>query len=149
MHKDVTLAFLDRFTTQDQADWLSTKRLAAWLHSVSYRGGVPAETLYARLAAAPRGTTGPHAAVHAVTTTAFVALLRTWNTQIRALEHSIADQLDAHPDVPIFTSLPPVRDGASGPGCSPRSATPGDDSPPPTPSPPWPASPRPRASRAR
>jgi transposase len=106
MHKGVTLAFLDRFTTQDQADWLSTKRLAAWLRSVSYRGGVPAETLYARLAAAPRGTTGPHAAVHAVTTMALVAVLRTLNTQIRALEHSIADQLDAHPDAPIFTSLP-------------------------------------------
>jgi len=73
---------------------------------VSYRGGVPAETLYARLAAAPRGVVGSQAGVHAVTTTALVAVMRCLNTQIRALEDSISDQLADHPDAQIFTSLP-------------------------------------------
>ena len=89
-----------------QADWLSTKRLATWLTSVSYRGGVPAEVLAARLTSAPRGVVGPTAATHAVTTAALVAVLRSLNTQIRVLEDSITEQLDAHPDAAIFTSLP-------------------------------------------
>jgi transposase len=62
------------------------------------------------LLAAPAGKTGPHAALHAGTTLALVALLRTLNTQIQALAlalaTSIATQLDAHPDKEIFTSLP-------------------------------------------
>ena len=35
---EITLAFLSRFTTQEQADWLSPLRLAAWLKSVAYSG---------------------------------------------------------------------------------------------------------------
>jgi len=34
----ISLTFLERFTTQDQADWLSPKRLATWLSSVGYPG---------------------------------------------------------------------------------------------------------------
>ena len=103
---EITLAFLARFTTQEQADWLSPKRLAAWLKSVSYSGGTDPAVLHARLLAAPRGQAGPHAAVHAGTTLALVAVLRALNAQIRALADSIAAQLDAHPDAAIFTSLP-------------------------------------------
>ena len=57
----ITLAFLSRFTTQEQADWLSPKRLAAWLKSVSYSGKTDPAVLHARLLAAPRGNVGPHA----------------------------------------------------------------------------------------
>jgi transposase len=106
MHLGVTLSFLERFTTQEQADWLSTKRLATWLRSVSYRGGVAPETLYARLSDAPRGAVGPTAATLAVTTHALVAVLRSLNAQIQALAGSIDDQLAIHPDAPTFTSLP-------------------------------------------
>ncbi len=106
VHKGVALSFLERFTTQEQADWLSVKRLATWLRGVSYRGGVEPEVLYARLTAAPRGAVGAHAGVHAVTTRALVALLRTLNAQIQALADSIGAQLEAHPDSAVFTSLP-------------------------------------------
>lgn len=102
----ITLAFLDRFATQDAADWLSPKRLAAWLKSVSYSGGADPGLLHARLLAAPRGQTGPHATTNAGTTAAFVAVLRVLTAQIRALATSIGAQLDAHPDQAIFTSLP-------------------------------------------
>jgi transposase len=102
----ITLAFLDRFTTQQAADWLSPKRLATWLKSVSYSGGIDPAVLHARLAAAPRGATGAHATTHAGTTTALVAVLRALNTQIRALATSIGEQLAAHPDAAIFQSLP-------------------------------------------
>jgi transposase len=106
MHKGVTLSFLERYTTQEQADWLSTRRLGSWLKSVSYRGGVAPEVLYARLTDAPRGMVGPNAATHAVTTRALVAVLRSLNTQIQTLADSITEQLAAHPDGAVFTSLP-------------------------------------------
>lgn len=104
IHKGVALSLLERFTTQEQADWLSIKRLAAWLASVGYSGGVTPDVLYARLQDAPRATRG-HGA-DAVTTKALVAVVRTLNAQILALAESIGDQLAAHPDEAIFTSLP-------------------------------------------
>jgi transposase len=102
----ITLTFLGRFTTQEAADWLTPKRLATWLASVSYSGGTDPAVLHARLLAAPRGATGEHTSLHATTTTALVAVLRTLNAQIQILATSIGEQLDAHPDAPIFTSLP-------------------------------------------
>jgi transposase len=102
----ITLAFLSRFTTQEQADWLSPLRLGAWLKSVSYSGRSDPAVLHARLLAAPRGKAGPHASAHAGTTLALVAVLRALNAQIKALADSIATQLDAHPDAEIFQSLP-------------------------------------------
>jgi transposase len=103
---EITLAFLSRFTTQEQADWLSPKRLAAWLKSVSYSGRSDPADLHARLLAAPRGKAGPHAAAHAGTTLALVAVLRVLNAQVKALAASIGAQLAAHPDAAVFTSLP-------------------------------------------
>jgi transposase len=50
--------------------------------------------------------TGQHASVHAGTTLALVAVLRTLNAQIQVLAASIGTQLAAHPDAVIFTSLP-------------------------------------------
>lgn len=105
----ITLSFVERFTTQTQADWLSTKRLATWLRSVSYSGGTSPEVLHARLLAAPRGTTGPNAEVHAATTSAYAAPLRVLNTQIALLEDNLTDQLDLHPDTHIYASLPRMK----------------------------------------
>ena len=103
---DVSLRFLERFSTQGQADWLSPKRLGSWLASIGYSGGTDPEVIYARITAAPRGTTGADAATHSVTTQSYIAVLRTLNTQISTLAASIAEQLDVHPDAKIFTLLP-------------------------------------------
>jgi transposase len=103
---EISLRFLERFGCQDQADWLSARRLGAWLASVGYCGRVDPTVLHTRLAAAPRGTTGSDAATSATVTTAFVAVLRTLTLQIQALAARISEQLDLHPDAPIFTSLP-------------------------------------------
>lgn len=102
----ISLTFLERFTTQSKADWLTVERLAAWLKKVAYSGRTDPAVLHARLLAAPRGTTGTDAGFHAATTLAFVAVLRTLKTQIVAQADSIADQLDIHPDAHIVTSLP-------------------------------------------
>jgi transposase len=105
----ITLAFLERFTTQTQADWLSPTRLATWLRAMSYTGRVEAGVLHTRLLAAPRGHTGPEAVAHAATTLAYVAMLRTLNTQIDLLEDNLTTQLTAHPETHIYASLPRAK----------------------------------------
>jgi transposase len=102
----VSLAFLARFDTQDRADWLTPARLAKWLASVSYSGGTDPAVLHARLTAAPRGITGPDAAAQAPVTRALHAVLVTLTAQIKILSAQIGDQLAAHADRHIFTSLP-------------------------------------------
>lgn len=102
----ISLSFLERFTTQAKADWLTIERLAAWLRKVGYSGRTDPAVLHARLLAAPRGITGTQARFHAATTLVFVALLRTLNTQIAAQADSIVEQLDIHPDAHIVKSLP-------------------------------------------
>ena len=102
----ISLSFLERFPTQAKADWLTTKRLAAWLGKVGYSGRVAPEVLRQRLLDAPRGAIGTDAEVSAATTQAFVAVLRTLNTQIAALAATAAEQLRVHPDAHIVTSLP-------------------------------------------
>ncbi|WP_298993306.1 IS110 family transposase [uncultured Pseudokineococcus sp.] len=102
----ISLDFLTRFTTQEQADWLSPKRLGAWLRSVGYSGRTDPTVLHQRLTAAPRGATGEHATVHAATTSAYVSVLAALRAQIEALATRIAEQLTLHPDGHVFTSLP-------------------------------------------
>jgi transposase len=102
----ISLRFLERFTTQTRADWLTVKRWTAWLSSVGYSGRTLPDTLHTRLRDAPRGTSGPAGDTAAAVTAAFVVVLRTLNTHIDALAASITEQLDLHPDAPIFTSLP-------------------------------------------
>ena len=106
LDSQVSLSFLERFPTQPKADWLTVERLEAWLAKIAYSGRTDPAVLHARLLAAPRGTTGPEARSHAATTLAFVAVLRTLNTQIAAQADSIASQLDLHPDAHIVKSLP-------------------------------------------
>lgn len=106
LDSQISLAFLERFTTQSKVDWLTPARLDTWLSKVGYSGKVAPDVLHQRLLAAPRGTTSADAETHAATTLAFAALLRTLNTQITTLADSIAEQLAAHPDAHIVTSLP-------------------------------------------
>jgi transposase len=103
---DISLRFLERFTTQAQAGWLSVKRLAAWLRSVGYSGRTAPDTLYTRLTGAPAGATGEHDNTDATTTLAYLAVLRTLTAQIEVLAARITEQLALHPDAPIFTNLP-------------------------------------------
>lgn len=105
----ISLSFLERFTTQTQTDWLSPKRLGTWLSSVGYSGRTDPAILHARLLAAPRGTTGVDAEVHAATTLSYVALLRVLNTQITHLEDNLTTQLTTHPDTHVFASLPRAK----------------------------------------
>jgi transposase len=102
----ISLKFLARFSTQDRADWLSPRRLAAWLASSGYSGRTDPAALHARLTAAPRGATGDDGTAQAHITCALLAVLATLAEQIKALSEQIAEQLALHADAHIFTSLP-------------------------------------------
>jgi transposase len=106
LHSAISLAFLARFDCQDRADWLSQKRLAAWLKGAGYSGRTDPADLHQRLTSAPRGATGEEGAASAQVTRALAAVLASLNTQIKALEAQIAAQLARHADGHIFTSLP-------------------------------------------
>ena len=102
----ISLRFLARFTSQNRADWLSPRRLAAWLASTGYSGRTDPAVLHARLAAAPRGATGEDGTAQACVTAALHAVLTTLADQIKALSGQIGEQLARHADAHIFTSLP-------------------------------------------
>jgi transposase len=102
----ISLAFLERFPTAASAAWLSPGRLAAWLRRQHYNGGTPLAVLFARLERAPAGYPGETGSAFGAVTCAYVASLRAMRAQIARLEARIAEQLAAHPDGFIFTSLP-------------------------------------------
>jgi transposase len=102
----ISLRFLSRFDRQDRVDWLSPRRLGAWLRTVGYSGGVDPDVLHARLTAAPRGATGDHGTALAHITGSLVTTLVTLIEQIKTLSEQINEQLGAHADAHIFTQLP-------------------------------------------
>jgi transposase len=102
----IALAFLRRFPTAVKAGWLSPKRMAGWLSSVGYTGGVSAEVLYQRLVKAAPGVTGPEGDARGRITVGLVATLETLRGEIRALEVDIEALFNAHPDQKIFAQLP-------------------------------------------
>jgi len=60
LDSQISLAFLARFGSQDAAGQLSEEDLAAWLHTLPYRGNAPRpEQLRARLQASPAGLPEP------------------------------------------------------------------------------------------
>lgn len=106
LDSEISLAFLARFDTQDRVDWLTPQRLSHWLSTQGYSGRTDPTVLHQRLENAPRGATGEHATSQAPITASHVALLRTLLEQIKALCAQIDQQLAAHADAHIFTSLP-------------------------------------------
>lgn len=103
---DITLAFLRRIPSQDKADWLSPARLERWLRGAAYNHLVNLDRLWAHLHGAARGTTGVQVLAWAKITLALVTALTALRQQIAALDAQITEQLAAHPDAEIFTSLP-------------------------------------------
>jgi transposase len=102
----ISLAFLRRFPSETRAAWLSERRLAAWLTANHYCGRKAPAVLYARLAAAARGTVGDEADARASITLAFVEVLTSLRSRIDELTARIEEALEVHPDAKVFTSLP-------------------------------------------
>jgi transposase len=102
----ISLKFLSRFDCQDRADWLTPKRLAAWLATVGYKGRTDPAVLHARLTTGPRGVTGTQSAAYVGISRALVATLTGLVEQIHLLAIQIGEHLADHADGHIFTSLP-------------------------------------------
>jgi transposase len=102
----ISLAFLRRFPTAARAAWLSPARMAGWLLSAGYTGGISAAVLHARLTAAAPGLTGAEGEARGQITLAFVVMLAALNEQISVLDAEIGRLFAAHPDQHIFASLP-------------------------------------------
>ena len=102
----ISLRFLERFPSATRAEWLSEKRLGAWLRANHYSGRKTAAELHTRLATAPNGLTGEEGDARGAVTTAFVTVLKTLRAQIDELDTRLDELLAAHPDAAIFRSLP-------------------------------------------
>ena len=102
----ITFAFLRRFSTAEKVAWLSPKRLAGWLGTVGYTGGVPAEVLFRRLTRAAPGLLGAEGAARGRITVGLVSLIEALNEEIVEIEQQIAQLFNAHPDQHIFAGLP-------------------------------------------
>jgi transposase len=102
----MSLKFLARFDCQDRVDWLTPKRLGAFMAGIRYCGATTPEAMHARIVAAPAGATGDAGAAAVHVTRALIAALQALIVQIDALTDQITEQLHAHADAHIFRSLP-------------------------------------------
>jgi transposase len=102
----ISLAFLTRYPSPDDARGLGEKRMAAFLRAHRYSARKTPAQLLERLRSAPTGRAGE---VETRTRRAIVLrltrTLQVLTEQIRALETEIGQLLDAHPDDQIFRSF--------------------------------------------
>jgi transposase len=103
----ISLAFLRRFPTEAKAAWLSELRMAHWLKANHYCGRHTPTRLIDHLNNAATGrVTGAAADASEVIVLTLVDLLTTLREEQARLEVLIKEALLAHPDGPIFQSLP-------------------------------------------
>lgn len=103
----ISLTFLRRFPSEAKASWLSELRLAHWLKANGYCGKHTPAHLMAHLAGAVTGRVeGAAAQASEQIVLSLAALLTDLRARTSELETRIREALLAHPDGPIFTSLP-------------------------------------------
>ena len=103
----ISLAFLRRFPTEAKAAWLSELRMAHWLQANHYCGRHTATQLVGHLRDAAAGRlTGAAADASQVIVLTLFDLLAILRQEQDHLEARIKEALLAHPDGPIFQSLP-------------------------------------------
>lgn len=102
----ISLAFLAKYPSPQDARALGHKRMAAFLAAQRYSGHKPPSELVAKLRAAAQGRAGEtEMTARRQIVLALVASLQTLVDQIRQLEHQITVSVRAHPDGEIFLSL--------------------------------------------
>lgn len=107
----ISLAFLRRFPSERKARWLiqggAPARMRHWLSANGYCGRHTPGHLVEHLSSAVQGrTSGPAADAGELLVVTLVDLLTTIRGEQAALEARIKEALLAHPDGPIFQSLP-------------------------------------------
>jgi transposase len=107
----ISLAFLERYPSPQDARGLGEKRLAAFLKTRNYNNRKPAAQLLERLRTAPVGRAGRvEAETRRQIVLALVTTLQTLAGQISKFDTQIARALAAHPDGEIFRSFFRSRD---------------------------------------
>ena len=102
----ISLAFLARYPSPQDARGLGEKRLQAFLKAHQYNNRKPARQLLERLRSAPAGRAGKlETLARRAIVQGLVNALQVIVEQIAELEGRIAQALDAHPDGEIFRSL--------------------------------------------
>jgi transposase len=102
----ISLAFLKRYPSPEDASRLGQKRLLGFLKRHGYPGRKEAGELLERLRKAPCGRAGEaETQARRATVLALVAALETLLEQIRLFEDRIAKAVRAHPDGELFLSL--------------------------------------------
>lgn len=103
LHRQIALAFLERWPTANDASKLTERQLAAFLAKHSYSGRRPAGQLLDKLCSAPTGRAGEvETAARRQIVHGLLAALRPIIEQIALLDRQIADAIHAHPDGEIF-----------------------------------------------
>jgi len=123
----ISLAFLARYPSPEDACGLGEKRLAAFLKAHQYNNRKTAKQLLERLRSAPAGRAGElETLARRAIAQGMVDALQTIVAQIAELERQIAQALERHPDAEIFRSFFCQRESAGLPRRSwPRSVTAG------------------------
>jgi len=102
----ISLAFLSRYPSPEDACLLGEKRLGGFLKANGYRNQTPVTVLLERLRSAPSGRAGQiETRTRRQIVLALVHTLQVMGVQIRELEAEIAEQLERHPDGEIFRSF--------------------------------------------
>lgn len=102
----ISLAFLERYPSPEDARRLGDKRLWGFLSRHGYSGRQSAKELLGRLRGAPEGRASEaETGARRATVLALVAALKTLAGQIGLFEERIAQAVRAHPDGEIFLSL--------------------------------------------
>ncbi len=102
----VSLAFLARYPSPQDAHGLGEKRLAGFLKAQRYNNRKTSVQLLQRLRAAPAGRCGEiETRTRRSIVLGVIATVQSIVAQIAELESEIAEALDAHPDGEIFRSF--------------------------------------------
>jgi transposase len=106
LDSQISLAFLAAYPSPQDAEQLTTRRLATFLGRRRYSGRRHPAQLLAHLASAPTVRLDPaEAAARRSIVLGLVAILTPLAAQIRELERAITTALRAHPDGHVFGSL--------------------------------------------
>jgi transposase len=102
----ISLAFIKRYPSPDDAKGLGTGRMAAFLARNSYSGRTDPAQLVERLNAAPKGTAGKvECEARRAVVLGLLSALEPIVAEIAALDAQIRERLAAHPDAAIFAPL--------------------------------------------
>jgi transposase len=106
LHSQISLAFLERYPSPEDARGLGEARLQAFLARERHPGRQKPAQLLAKLKTAPTGTVGARElATRRQLVSGLVTTIKALNQQITELERQIAVAIREHPDGAIFTSL--------------------------------------------